>query len=497
METKKDKEKKAFFIAVTDNEGSDDRAYSNFVFALCQYAIDSNEKIKQEYNVSEFKRHDMLPSGNLKDSIYGAFIEYDAFVVLLDKMDRTYNPNVWFELGIASTQDKPIVLIAQDGTEIPFHSNDINVIRIDQELVGSFSKIESSCRYNSQINSIVNNLTKNGGSVSDFIEAFSSRFVFAMENGSPFNRNNDSARIKELGFGSLMHLFEESEIIELIKNPAVRADYFTGEEDAFKELIKEVSQAQSSLRTSRFANQSIVAGTRTNQDLHRRFMTELAKASKRVEKCDRIICNNEPLKWNDVLDVLVNCGDIQVFIRKNAYSIGFELVIIDEKVAFIHFYQIDRTGDKDVNGETYEYEKEVINSTLKIRGSSVCMKLANIFDRLHHRDFDMGCRNPSRTLLGVPQKECLTNDEKLRGVFRLPSQGFVGGDEQRKRQRSTEVIRLFKEAFESWGLDSKDKKNMAIGICLLDNHFEDSLSKYFSEAEIKEIATEINKYQQN
>lgn len=488
-------QQRVFFIAVTDDEGSKNRAYSNFMFIACHHAMSSSEKIKQKFDVDNFVRHDMLPSGNLKDSIYGAFIEYGAFVVLLDNADGTYNPNVWFELGIASTQDKPIVLIAQENTEIPFHANDVNVIKIDSQLMQSFEKKWDSYKTDSHLEDQIELWKSQPPLVSIFENHFTKRFIYAMENGTPFNRNNDSARIKELGFGSLMHLFKDSEIIDLIKNPVVRADYINGEEDAFKELIKEVSNAQSTLRTSRFANQSIVAGERTNKELHDQFMATLAEASKRVSKCDRIICNNHPLKWNDVLDVLVSCNDtMRVFIRKNSYSIGFELVIIDEKVAFIHFYQIDRTGDKNQNGETYEHEREVINSTLKIRGYSVCSKLASIFDRLHHRDFDMECKDPSRTLLGVPQEDKLTNEQITRGVFHLEGQAADTGDNQRKRRKTTKVINLFKQAFESWDLEFEDKKNMAVGICLLDDQFESSLPKYFNESELLEIKKELDKH---
>ncbi len=145
-------QQRVFFIAVTDDEGSKNRAYSNFMFIACHHALSSSEKIKQKFDVDNFVRHDMLPSGNLKDSIYGAFIEYGAFVVLLDNADGTYNPNVWFELGIASTQDKPIVLIAQENTEIPFHANDVNVIKIDSQLIrhdlerasGKYAKISKA-----------------------------------------------------------------------------------------------------------------------------------------------------------------------------------------------------------------------------------------------------------------------------------------------------------------------------------------------------------------
>lgn len=257
-----------------------------------------------------------------------------------------------------------------------------------------------------------------------------------------------------------------------------------------------MKKANESLRTTRFANQSIVSGKRKNSDVHNEFMNALYAASKKNLKiCDRIVCNNEPTKWDDILQVLVKSDSkMRVFVRQAEYRTGFELVIIDEKVAFIHFYQIDNHGDKDDNGDEYSYDVEVINSTLKIQGETVCKKLANIFDRLHHIDFDTDSKDPSRTLLGIPKRKKLTNIEADRGVFQLSSILNAENDTGSERYREEEAIELFINALQNWDfVNSEDKINMAVGIGLLDKQFKNSLSKYFDESDTEKIINLIKK----
>ena len=301
--------------------------------------------------------------------------------------------------------------------------------------------------------------------------------------------------IAKLGFESIEDLFSERGILELLNNKFVKAEFIPGEKLAFEELIKEVKNAKESLRTTRFANQSIVTGERKNSDIHNEFMNALYEASnKDLKICDRIVCNNEPNKWDDILQVLVKSDSkMRVFVVQGEYRTGFELVIIDEKTAFIHFYQIDNHGDHDKNGDRYTHEVEVINSTLKIQGETVCKKLANIFDRLHHIDFDTECKNPSRTLLGIPKKDTLNDEETLRGVFQLDNNLSTKNNTGNERRKADVVIKSFIEAFNSWEFENKkDREYMAIGIALLDREFKNTISEYFKD-DTERICKEIDK----
>ena len=114
IENKTNKKKKIFFIAVTDEENSKNRAYSDFVYEICYYEINHDSELKEIIDLGMFKRHDMETSVNIKKSLYEALRNSDAFIVLLDMYDDGYNPNVWFELGAISNYDKPIILIAKE-----------------------------------------------------------------------------------------------------------------------------------------------------------------------------------------------------------------------------------------------------------------------------------------------------------------------------------------------------------------------------------------------
>lgn len=493
-EMEKNELKKIFFIAVTDEPDSNNRRYSDFVYEMCYHEINRDSVLKKMIDLKSFLRHDMKTAANIKKSLYECLDNSDIFIVLLDIYGVGYNPNVWFELGVISTYDKPVVLIAKEETAIPFDVNDINIIRIPEAIISEIDFSSESAIDARKVDEILEN-RELAPIANEFSKKFISILKFSLTKGNPFSYWYDSWEIESLGFRSLTDLFVRAGIINFFQNPGVRAEFISSERDAFVELIAEVNKAKTSLRTTRFANQSIVSGERKNSDVHHEFMDALYDASKRnLSVCDRIVCNNEPSKWDDVLQVLVKSDSkMRVFVRQEEYSIGFELVIVDEKVAFIHFYQIDNHGDTDDNGDQYTHEIEVINSTLKIHGETVCKKLANIFDRLHHIDFDTDGNNPSRTLLGIPKKDKLNDDESTRGVFQLSNNLSPENDTSAERDKTNEAIGLFVNALKKWDfVNVQDKIHMAAGICLLDRHFEENLNEYFNENDLKKVLCEMN-----
>jgi hypothetical protein len=94
-----------------------------------------------------------------------------------------------------------------------------------------------------------------------------------------------------------------------------------------------------------------------------------------------------------------------VYVRKEEHNINFELVIVDETVAFIHFYQTNCSGDldEDAADNRHDSHNQHIKSTLKLTGVNVCRELARIFDRLHHRDSEN--RNPQATPHNPPKSK--------------------------------------------------------------------------------------------
>ena len=465
--------KKVFFVAVTDRDGSLNKAYSNYVFALCKRGLFNDERIACKYDINEFKRHDMLPAGDLKESVFQCLLEYDAFIVLIDDYE-TYNPNVWFELGVLSTLDKPIVLIGKETTSIPFHAITVNVVQINPDIIDLFDDYKELLSTNSGIDIFVRKIQPQEAILREFYSNLVNQFLYADEHGSPFASTREKMCVNDLGYGSFTKLFNDSGIIDLIKNPDVHAEYIQGEKDAFEALTKAIKSAEKSVRTTRFANQSIVTSDNDEKPeiskAHDDFMQALYEASYKqtIKRFDRIVCNNNPSKWHDISEVMTNCSNkLKLYIRKSNYNINFELVVIDEKVAFIHFYQTNQSIDSEA-GNNFSFENQRINSTLKISGRSTCKELAKIFDRLHHRDYDSN--NPidlSRTLLGIESTSALTSVEKKSGVF-IPSKDIRKGMDAGLRAKINAHNRsLFIQALEEWDISDKDKVIMTIGLCLV------------------------------
>lgn len=489
--------KKIVFLAVTNSENTEDRIYSDYVLEQCKITLQNETDISTEFDIDGFKRHDMKNYSYLEKSIIGMIQEADFYVVLIDCFNGNYCPNVWFELGVvAITSQKPMILIAQENkhTQFPFYiRNQVNVL-----LFPEVNIVTNTGKYAVDRENIDNEQMKK----------FKKSFVgqFKSSKFSPFGMFSDNFYLKLSGYENLREL--EIRLSEIVKR-ADMAEYIDGEEKAFNALHKAVSKAEFSLRTTRFANESIIhiggvhaISNDAVQTEHNKFMKAIYDASHRISdncknkkhmgvvyRCDRIVCNNSAEKWNDIFYALCNSDDImKVYVRKSDYSINFELVIIDESIAFIHFYQTNRSGHNSSNIQK-------IKSTLKISDPKVCVELSKVFDRLHHRDFDGGCCDLSRTLLGVENDKCATDQSDNYGYFSMVK---CPKDTSHKNY----IKDLFENALMNWSFsrdngsnESKDKVYMAVGYIKLMSiydidHFFEKIG--FTDEEKKSIRHMLN-----
>ena len=481
--------KKAFFFAVSNNPNIDERCrknyeYSNFVYSACLHSLNSlNNSLKNQedkYDIELFKRHDMLIVDNIRDNVYKCMREYDTFIVLIDQDDGSYNANVWFELGIIATQkDKNIILISKDVEKrFPFYISDVDVIIIDTPLYKWFNNEDIRTRFDSVEMIMDSNKTLfDEMQDEDTIRSFF-RFEKSLERKlacgkNPFETQVELSQLNALGYGNITKLFEESHIIDLIKKDATVAEFINGEEDAFNALVEAVKNAKYSLRTTRSANQSIV-GHNTQQQYHIDFMNALYKKSKELKKFDRLICNNNFAKWLDVRDMLLYGGrNTRIFIRKRSYALGFELVVIDDAISFIHFYQLNDSSDystSSISSKPNIYN-ETINSTLKIKGSYVSKHLADLFDRFHHRDFKkIKPKNPSSTILGMPYDKDTPYIPTDIACLKLPDEILKKIDNETNVENNKNTINDYLwERFKSWHtqMSVKDRVIMGVGISAL------------------------------
>lgn len=476
--------KKIFMIAVTDKEDSLNRKYTESIFELFTRA----SSFVKEYKIDV---HYKLPVHNLRNSLKYVLTSgnYDGFIVLLDSLEgAVYNPNVMLEFGSIFYSNKPFVVISSHGKEdLPYDMQDINILDIPKEIV----EYIKSCHNNPLMNVNIYNrfyeehqVDNEKAKVQQFLEN-----VYNQYNTSLKEHDIERNKIRNI---TLEDIFQEvADIKNLVSNTA---EYIDGEAAAFRALKEAVDHAKFSLRTTRFANESIVK--KDSIQAKADFMRSLYDISRKLKSnFYRIICNNNPAKWKDIYNILFHGENgVKVYVRKCNFSIHFELVVIDEKVAFIHFYQTDK---RNMNKES-ENKVETLESTLKIRGTTICEKLSNIFDRLHHRNVQNG--DPSRTLLGIPVCDNLEDKYKNCGSFELDSSirpmYIDDGNERREH-----IINMFKDAFINWEIDDNDKINMVVGIALIegtDRFIEEMKNNYrLNNEEFRNAKEQYEKYRNN
>ena len=486
--------KKIFFLGVTGENESDERAYSNFVYALCGEVI-RNEKDK--YDIGYFKRHDMLEeASNIRDSVYRCISESDAFIVLLDLYNTekgSFNANVWFELGLASTQEnKTIILITKESTkDIPFYVSDVYRIELNEKLIEWFEKHKEDFKNNKNVSDLVSNpyefsLVTDTKIVFDEIKGKIKQQLSRTQK-NPFDTINESTSIYALGGYSISETYKMivSKLEQITKQTNI-VEYIDGEDSAFKALTEAVKNAKKTLRTSRFANQSIVSSNKSNDidRIHDAFMQAIYDASNRGVENIRIICNNNPEKWKDIYSYLKNCSnenasgkEAVIYIMRNDYSINFEFVIVDDSIAFLNFYQksLDNTNDGEVDDGDTRIEK--INSTLRINDPQVCKKLTKIYDRLIY--ISEKPLKYSTTVLGIKSENCEETD-----IGNFKSIKHEMDDNSARRTFFAKFI----TALNKWDITPEDRENMLIGLCLVSDLSIDMLKQVYKGENGEELA---------
>lgn len=480
--------KKVFFLGVS-NEERNNIAYSNFIYSLCYYCL---SKMDNQFDVRVFNRHDMLNKNNIKNSVFEHIATFDMFIFLLDEMPLSYidkednkieiamyNPNVWFELGIAATQlNKPIVTISRDVIN-PFYANDISNCQVTKNLEECYFTSNISMFENSQITDDVKDewlkYWETEFAKKEKTDAHKELLYFmkVLEVKLCENKNPFANDVTMADFSNLLSTIGNGSVYELLKRyvASTVATFYSGEQNAFTELTDAVRNARSTLKTTRFANRSIVSGLERNASFHDAFMNQLYLQSRSMKvDSERIICNNRYTKWKDIYEMLLNGGDVKIYIRKSEYSTNFELVIVDDETTFIHFYQLSTKGKKNDDGTENVQDHQVINSTLKLEGPDVAEHMSEIFERLYQREPG----DPSRTLLGIPTEvelEKLSIEDRKKenwlgnGVLQLKSDDSAIGI-----KRDMEVKDLLIESFIKWYpymKNAHDKHNMGIGVGLL------------------------------
>ncbi len=428
---------KAFFIGVIGEKDSICRRYSDSILALCRIA--AKELETSGYSIV-IDRHDSKSEQLISKSIVENIISADLFFVLADypfwnpagdnkisdynpanEVYWGFNPNVWFEYGLAATTSKSVIMLKYSQENIPFNSKEIHAINIDNDTINLLLTNLPKVGYNSQFSDVYSAIEElYNDKLSTIVQVIGNiqREMIARikDHAIPFQYIMLEGAAKHLGFKNILDLLRSVSGVQFID----------GEDESFKALIEDVKFAKSSIYSTRFANQSIV---NSSNSIHSDFMAQLLEFSKKSGTVsERIICNNSVTKWLDIHKAMSNL--IRVFVRGNDYSAHFELVIIDEETTFIHFY--DKSMNSSTKKEepkteknTYDdsYKIERINSTLRISANSdVCKKLLGVFQRHYRKPSNDGGQVYSQTILGVTDDVDYEKDDNAIGCFYLDSQ---------------------------------------------------------------------------
>lgn len=143
IEDKKNEKKKCFIITPIGNDDSDIRRH---IEGIIDEAIVPAIGDKYEIEVA----HRRYEIGSINDKVIRSIYESDLVIANLTNL----NPNVMFELAIRYSFGKPVIVIAEKATNLPFDIIDENTIfyindpRGANDLKESIKKFEKNIDYN-------------------------------------------------------------------------------------------------------------------------------------------------------------------------------------------------------------------------------------------------------------------------------------------------------------------------------------------------------------
>lgn len=124
------KDKRCFIISPIGREGSETRKHVDDVIdCIIEPAL-------EKFGITGLRADYMDEPGKITSQMIQAILEYDLCIAILTGQ----NPNVFYELAVAQSASRPIILLNLKGEEIPFDVKDYRVIEYDLEPKQIFNK---------------------------------------------------------------------------------------------------------------------------------------------------------------------------------------------------------------------------------------------------------------------------------------------------------------------------------------------------------------------
>ena len=115
-----------FIISPIGDEGSDIRNHADEVF---NYII---QPALADFNIEPVRSDHMNEPGKISDQMFRAIFDYDLCIAVL-----TYaNPNVYYELAVAQSACRPVIILIEKNSTLPFDVKDFRSLTYDLTIGG-------------------------------------------------------------------------------------------------------------------------------------------------------------------------------------------------------------------------------------------------------------------------------------------------------------------------------------------------------------------------
>lgn len=393
--------KQCFLISPIGEEGSDTRIFADKIREFLKYAV------LNELEYECIRADDINKLGMITSDVIAHIIECNLVIAVLEHN----NANVYYELALRHATTKPCISIASrekvNNREqgLPFDTQQERVFKYPlQDLLNYTAGREINStelmKFKNQLKDIINTYNEQKYEYQNPVTAALHKAIIPkgmtmQEVISHIDKKIDllhediDSKLEGIRniTDSWMPKQIESLVGDMYRNGS--AMYISGEKEAFDTLCEMTRKAEYSIRTSRFAPQAISTS-------HSDFFEAVCKFGKKKDViCKRIMCMNASEKEADILKTVLDTagGSMELYLTDRDNN--FELVVIDDSCAFLHFYDDQRH----------------IKSTLFIRGQGVVKEFENIYDRFLEESPDhilikIDCskfENPSQVMNEIPK----------------------------------------------------------------------------------------------
>lgn len=116
--------KNCFVISPIGEEGSETRKHADDVF---EYII---EPAMQECNINVFRSDHLDKPGKISDQMFRSIFDANLCIAVL----TNHNPNVFYEVAVAQSAIRPVILMIEKGQKLPFDISDLRTVYYDLEI---------------------------------------------------------------------------------------------------------------------------------------------------------------------------------------------------------------------------------------------------------------------------------------------------------------------------------------------------------------------------